>query len=64
MTMLPVTALPLMAVRVRITVFISTLVFIDIIDAKQATGEGADLSECDEERFVYLPKRGDIDAAK
>ena len=44
--------------------FFFVLAAIDVIDAEETTGEGADLSEGDEEGFVDLPKRGDIDAAK
>ena len=38
--------------------------FIGVINSEDCSGEGGDLSESYEERFVDLPERGDIDAAE
>ena len=35
-----------------------------VVDAHEATGEGHYFAECDEEGFVDLPQRGDIDSAE
>ena len=39
-------------------------VSISIIDTHNGTGEGGDLTKADEEGFVDLPKRGDINSAE
>ena len=60
----PVTALPCGGFRWRVTVFmVAIFMLVGVIDPEQCSGEGGDLSETDEERFMDLSLRVDEDSA-